>query len=112
MIEEIIRNYLTGAGVTAYMEIPEGGGTTPFIVIEKTGGGEENHIRSATVAIQSYADTLYGAAQLNEQVKALMDDIVLLPEISACELNSDYNFTDTTKKKYRYQAVFDLVYFA
>ena len=111
MIEEIIRNYLTGAGVTAYMEIPEGGGTPPFIVIERTGGGEENHIRSATVAIQSYADTLYGAAQLNEQVKALMDDITLLPQISACDLNSDYNFTDTTKKQYRYQAVYDLVYY-
>lgn len=111
MIEEIIRNYLTGAGVTAYMEIPEGGGTPPFVIIEKTGGGEENHIRSATIAIQSYADTLYGAAQLNEQVKALMDDITLLPQISACELNSDYNFTDTTKKEYRYQAVYDLVYF-
>ena len=111
MIEEIIRNYLTGAGVTAYMEIPEGGGTPPFIVIERTGGGEENHIRSATIAIQSYADTLYGAAQLNEQIKALMDDITLLPQISACELNSDYNYTDTTKKQYRYQAVYDLAYY-
>lgn len=111
MIEEIIRNYLAGAGVTAYMEIPEGGGVMPFVVIERTGGGEENHIRSATVAIQSYADTLYGAAQLNEQVKALMDDIILLPQISACDLNSDYNFTDTTKKQYRYQAVYDLVYY-
>ena len=111
MIEEIIRNYLTGAGVTAYMEIPEGGGTPPFIVIERTGGGEENHIRSATIAIQSYAETLYGAAQLNEQVLALMEDITLLPEVSSCELNSDYNFTDTTKKIYRYQAVYDLVYY-
>lgn len=111
MIEEIIRNYLTGAGVTAYMEIPEGGGTPPFIVIERTGGGEENHIRSATIAIQSYAETLYGAAQLNEQVKALMEDITLLPEVSACDLNSDYNYTDTTKKIYRYQAVYDLVYY-
>jgi len=111
MIEEIIRNYLTGAGVTAYMEIPEGGGVPPYIVIERTGGGEENHIRSATVAIQSYAETLYGAAQLNEQVLALMEDITLLPEVSACELNSDYNYTDTTKKIYRYQAVYDLVYY-
>lgn len=111
MIEEIIRNYLTGAGVTAYMEIPEGGGVLPYIVIERTGGGEENHIRSATVAIQSYAETLYGAAQLNEQVLALMEDITLLPEVSSCELNSDYNYTDTTKKIYRYQAVYDLVYY-
>ena len=27
-----------------------------------------------------------------------------------CELNGDYNFTDTETKRYRYQAVFDLTY--
>ena len=40
-----------------------------------------------------------------------MDGITEKPEIAACRLNSDYNFTDTAKKKYRYQAVFDLVYY-
>ena len=111
MIETIILDYLAGAGVTAYMEIPEGGGTPPFALIERTGGSEENHIRSATVAIQSYGASLYAAALLNEQIKALMDDITLLPEVSACELNSDYNFTDPEKKQPRYQAVYDLVYY-
>lgn len=111
MIEKIILDYLTGAGVTAYTEIPEGGGVMPFVVIEKTGGSLDQHIRRATVAIQSYGASLYQAANLNTQIIALMEDIVLLPEISACELNSDYNYTDTTKKEYRYQAVYDLVYF-
>lgn len=111
MIEKIILDYLAGAGVTAYMEIPEGGGVMPFVVIERTGGSLDQHIRRATVAIQSYGASLYQAANLNTQIIALMEDIVLLPEISACELNSDYNFTDTTKKEYRYQAVYDLVYF-
>lgn len=111
MIEKIILDYLAGAGVTAYMEIPEGGGVMPYVVIEKTGGSLDQHIRRATVAIQSYGASLYQAANLNTQIIALMEDIVLLPEISACELNSDYNFTDTTKKEYRYQAVYDLVYF-
>lgn len=111
MIEKIILDYLTGAGVNAVMEIPEGGVVMPYVVIEKTGGGDENHINSATVAIQSYGASLYQAALLNDQIVALMEDIVLLPEVSACELNSDYNFTDTTKKEYRYQAVYDLVYF-
>ena len=111
MIEETIYDYLTGAGITAYMEIPEGGGVLPYIVIERTGGGEENRIRHATVVIQSYAASLHGAARLNEQVKALMDDIGILPEIAACDLNSDYNFSDIEKKHYRYQAVYDLVYY-
>lgn len=111
MIEEIILNHLTAAGITAYTEIPEGGGTPPFVVIQKTGGGEEDHIRHATVAIQSYGATLYAAASLNEAVIAAMGDILAQPEIGACELNSDYNFTDTSKRIYRYQAVFELVHY-
>ena len=111
MIEKLILDHLTGEGVTAYLEIPEGGGTPPFCVIEKTGGGQVNHIRNATVAIQSYGASMYLAASLNEQVIQIMENIVSLPEIASCDLNSDYNFTDTTKKEYRYQAVFDLVYY-
>lgn len=111
MIETLILEQLQDAGITGYMEIPEGGGTPPFAVIERTGGGEENLLRHATVAIQSYGASLYLAAALNEQVVAAMADIVTHPEISACDLNSDYNFTDTTKKLYRYQAVFDIVYY-
>ncbi len=111
MIEKLILDHLTAEGVTAHLEIPEGGGTPPFCVIEKTGGGQENYIRHATVAIQSYGASMYLAASLNEQVIQIMENIVSLPEIASCELNSDYNFADTTKKKYRYQAVFDLVYY-
>ena len=111
MIETVILNYLTGQGVTACMEIPEGGAAPPFCVIEKTGGGEEEHIRRATVAIRSHGASLYLAAELNQQVIELMDGIAALPEVSACRLNSDYNFTDTTKREYRYQAVFDIVYY-
>ena len=112
MIEQIILDYLTTAGVAALMEIPEGGGTPPFAIIQKTGGGEENKIRHATIAIQSYGVSMYGAASLNESVIALMDDLATLPEVASCRLNSDYNFTDTTKKQYRYQAVFDVVYYS
>ena len=112
MIEQIVLDYLTAAGVTAYMEIPEGGGTPPFAVIQKTGGGEENKLRHATIAIQSYGSSMYNAASLNETVIAEMDGLPALPEVASCRLNSDYNYTDTTKKQYRYQAVFDVVYYS
>ena len=61
--------------------------------------------------VQSFSTSLYGAATLNERVKAAMEKIIELDDISKCELNSDYNYTDTNRKKYRYQAVFDIVYF-
>lgn len=111
MIEKIILDYLTAAGFSACMEIPEGGGTPPFVLIEKTGGGEENRLRHATVAIQSYGASMYAAAQLNEQLLTAMDGLPALDAVAACHLNSDYNFTDTAKKQYRYQAVFDIVYY-
>ena len=112
MIEESILAQLTGAGITACLEIPEGGGTPPFAVIQKTGGGEENKLRHATIAIQSYGSSMYTAASLNESVISAMDGLPARPEVASCRLNSDYNFTDTTKKQYRYQAVFDVVYYS
>lgn len=112
MIENIILQHLTNESITAYMEIPEGGGTPPFVIVQKTGGGEENRLRHATVAIQSYGTSLYNAASLNESVIAAMDALPARAEVASCQLNSDYNYTDTTKKQYRYQAVFDVVYYS
>ena len=51
------------------------------------------------------------AAELNEKLKQVIENMVELNEISGIHLNSDYNFTDTETKKYRYQAVFDINYF-
>lgn len=108
MVETIILNYLSDRlAVHVCMEIPAE--NPPFVLIEKVGGGERDMIQTATLAIQSYAESMYQAAALNEQVKTAMRDAVTLDSISHCELNSDYNYTDTAKKEYRYQAVFDIV---
>ncbi len=114
MIEKIILDYLNSiAGAPpAYMEIPAERPTQPFFVIQKTSGGEiEGHVGEATLVIQSYGATLYAAAAANEQLKAYMKGAVCLPDVTAVRLNSDYNFTDTVKKQYRYQAVFQIVHY-
>lgn len=110
MIEVIVVDYLNdNLEVPVFMEMPE---VQPerFVLVERTGGSEEEHIRYAALAIQSYAESRYQAAALNEMVKKAMKNIVILDSIFKSKLNSDYNFTDTTKKKHRYQAVYDLVY--
>lgn len=116
-IEEIVYNYLkTALTVPVYMEVPAAtpesldGPPPTYVAIERTGGGEENHIDSATLAIQSIGPTLYTAILLNDSVKKAMKEIVTLNEISKCTLNTDYNFSDTTTKQRRYQAIYDLVY--
>lgn len=110
MIEKIVKDYLNdNLDVSVTLEIPKTGNS--FIVIEKTGSREDEHMYRATIAVQSYDTTLLKAAQLNERVKQIMKNIVELDEISQCKLNSDYNFTDTETKRYRYQAVFDLIHY-
>lgn len=110
MIETIIINYLSKKlDIPVYAEIPENA-PEQFFIVEKTGSSIVNRLRHATVAIQSYAGTMLDAAKLNDE---LIEKMLLIPEVaevSACELNSDYNYTDTTTKRYRYQAVFELTY--
>lgn len=111
MIEAVILNYLNQRlGVPAYMEAPEKR-VREYVLIEKTGSGAENHICSAVFAIQSISDSLLHAAQLNERVKAAMETISEMDEICRAVLNSDYNYTDTSSKEYRYQAVFDVIHY-
>ena len=111
MIEKIVRNHLDQTlDVPVYMERPEQE-PEEYVIVEKTGSSRENFIKSATIAVKSHANSLLRAAELNEQVKDAMDTIITLNEVCRAELNSDYNFTDTETKKYRYQAVYDLVHY-
>lgn len=108
MIEEVILNFLNKhLPVTAYLEkrpkMPE-----RYVLFEKTGSSKRNYLTRATFAFQSYAESMYEAAKLNEELKGAAESLIVLDEISKVSLNSDYNFTDTTTKEYRYQAVFDI----
>ena len=111
MIEEIVIQYLNEHLDVSVFGEEQSDEIESYVVVDKTGGYEENYIAYGTIAVQSYASTKYNASKLNEQVKSAMRNIIELGSVSKVELNSDYNFTDTTKKKYRYQAVFNLTYF-
>ncbi len=112
MIEKSIIEYLNEylEDIPAMMEYPEEK-TIPCVFVEKTGSSEHNRVLSATIAVQSLDTDLQKAAELNEKVKrilkAMEDDV---PGIGSVRLNSDYNFTDTNTKNYRYQAIYDITY--
>lgn len=114
MVELTILNYLNNSDsipAEVYMEIPETPPTS-FYVMEKTGGYLENHIGHSTIIVQSYAESLYEAAEMNETIKEIMlYELIENDEIVKVSLNSNYNYTDTATKKYRYQAVFDVVHY-
>lgn len=111
MIETIIINYLYPILELPVMATHQAHDPETFVIVERVGGGMTNRVRQATVAIQSYGPTMLAAAQLHERVLAAMEEIVVLDAIGACSLNSEYNYTDEATKHYRYQAVFDIVYY-
>ena len=112
MIETIVLNHLmTELNMTdVYMEVPEDPPDS-FIVVEKTGGDRENHIYQSSIAVQSYGATLLAAATLNDSVKAAMDSLINEKEVTKAAYDSDYNFTDTETKRYRYQCVYDITHY-
>lgn len=110
MIEIVLLNYLKEVlSVDVFMEIPPDPPET-YVRIEKNGSSEEEYIETATFALQSYADSMYEAALLNREVIDKMRKIITLDEVFKVKLNSDYNFTDPSTKKYRYQCIFDITY--
>ena len=112
LIETVIIEYLKNAlDVEVYAEEPDNDSTS-YVVIEKTGSGRENYINTATVAIKSYGPSLYDAMVLNQRVKEAMDVLWAARDfVTDSSLNSDYNFSDTERHRYRYQAVYDITHY-
>ncbi len=111
MIESIARKYLVDTlNVPTYLEHEK---TMPseYIMIERTGGSMVNRLKGCTLAVQSVSTSMHKAALLNEKVKDAMLELPGTNNVASCKLSSDYNFTDTTTKQYRYQAVFNLTHY-
>lgn len=111
MVEKIVLDFLAAhLSVSCAMEVPEQPTPQRYVVIEKTGSSVKNRVPSANIAIQSCAATLLDAANLNESVKAAMPGLLTDSRIAACKLDTDYNFTDSSTKTYRYQAIYRITY--
>lgn len=110
MIEEIVKEYLSKHLPVPVVLTHEANLPESYVIFEKTGSSEVNFIKSATIAFQSYASSLYDAVKLNDQLKEAVESMIGLDSIAGVYLNSDYNFTDDETKKFRYQAVFTINY--
>lgn len=110
MIAQDLLEYLNDVLETpTYMEQPEA--TANYILLDQTGTSRTNHIITTTIVVQSYGTSLYGAMQLNETVKEAMVGFAALRNVTKVELETDYNFTDTTTKQYRWQAVYQITHY-
>ena len=112
MIAKDLLDYLNNDEILntpAYMEVPEK--LTDFVLLDQTGTNTSNHITTTTIAVQSYGATLWDAMQLNEKVKKSMKGFARLGNVARVELETDYNFTNTETKQYRWQAVFNITHY-
>lgn len=112
VIESTVIEYLnnhTSIAHQAYGDTPRSG-AFQYYLVQKTGSTNRNHLHTAQITIQSYGSSKSVAKTMNETLISAMAGIVELENISACRLNSDYDYTDTAKRRYRYQAVFDITY--
>ena len=82
-----------------------------FVTVEQTGSRQSNLIYSATLAVQSWAESREAAATLNERVKTAMLASKESSHVLRCSLTSDYNFPELDTRSPRYQAVFDVIVF-
>ena len=109
ILTELLSYLNTNLSVEAYAEAPEE--LTGYVLLEQTGSSRRNHIITTTIAIQSYGNSMLGAMTLNEEVKTVMGGFLQLDDIIKVELETDYNFTDTTTKQYRWQAVYNITHY-
>lgn len=107
IIEEIVKKHLDEK-LSVPVKVKKETDLNEYVLIEKTGGGKENYIFSATIAIKSYGPLLLDAALLNEKVKTAMESLTECDQVTKCDLNSDYHFPDRSIKAERYQAVFNI----
>ena len=111
-IEQLVIEHLTGVlDEPVKVEVPADPPET-FVTVEKTGSDERNRILTSQLAVQSWAGSMLAAAELNERAKAAMASLTDLDAVTRVRCESDYNYTDTTTKHYRYQAVFAVTHYA
>jgi hypothetical protein len=112
-IEQLVRETLEGVThYPAYLEEPPAPRPPRYYLAARLGRSEENHISRARLAVQSYAPSLAGAMALNREAYGVMKNLLLCdPAVSRVSLVSDYDFTDTATKRYRWQAIYEITYY-
>lgn len=111
MIELTVKSFMESRlSVPLFMEYPEDPHDS-FVVLRKGDSGREDFLDSAMLVADSYGPSLLEAARLNELVKAILDDLILLDSVSSSRRGGDYPAYDTQNKRHRYQAVQNISYY-
>jgi hypothetical protein len=111
MIEKTLYDYLKSKlNTSVHMEYP----VNPpgkFVTIQKIDGGNTNHIKAATVSVEAYAESMYEAGVLSEEIKKVLEEMSESSSlIFSAKLGGESNSIDTENKRYRYETIWNLFY--
>lgn len=110
-IEQKVKQYLEDKlHIPTRLQYPEELPDT-FIVIQRTGGNEENFISHASLSIASIAPSLYEAMEMDHKVLLAMRTIADGITITGCRYNGGGNWTDPTSGQYRYRSYYEINYY-
>lgn len=110
MIEKTVRDWLVSRlSVPVNFQTPEGPPNL-YVRLQKTGSIDNEGAITSTFALQSVGKSLLEVMRLNEKIKDEMPPMVELENVFRCHLEGDYDFTDTSTREYRYQAVFQITH--
>lgn len=111
MIEKTLYDYLKSIlDVSVHMEFPANP-PGKFITIHKMDGGNANRINAATISIESYAESMYEAGVLSENIKEKMEEMGESSSlVFSVKLGGESNSIDTANKRYRYETIWNIYY--
>lgn len=81
-----------------------------YVLVEMIGMSEKNMVQKESLSFRSIAESRAAAYALNLTTMEKVKELIQFDEISGIHLESSYDSTDTTKKKYRYQCIFGITH--
>lgn len=111
MIEIIVKDFMESAlPVPVFMEYPKDPHKR-FVVLRKAGSSRGDLVDTAMFIADSYAESMFESAKLNELVVSAFDNLTELDAVSSSKRGGDYSAPDTQNKRYRYQAICNVTYY-
>lgn len=103
----VAKRLMDSTGIQAVLEVP-GERPEEFISVEMTGGSGSRFVRSAVLAVQSWAKTRKRAAEIARLVEQAVYDLVDEENIFGAIPTSTYRWPDPDSRKERYQTTVEL----
>ena len=106
-VEQALIELLKAKGHDAYASAPNPYPSTPFVTVERTGGGSRDKVDNPSLAVQCWADGRKAAADMADAVRKDLESLTGTGGFGAVTVQSIYNWPDPQSRKARYQLTVD-----